>query len=133
MRLLRDTRILRFALVGALTALSYVLLYLAFLAAGLIQPLANGIAFGLAVALQYLGQTRFTFRRPLGQPDQALRFAVMIGCGLMTSAVLTGLVAPALAMPHWVAAASVAGILPVQNYILMKLWVYSVPPHGSEV
>lgn len=120
-------RISRFALVGVLIAGLYVVLYLAFLHVGMPRGAANVAAFGLAVAAQYGGQARFTFQRDLADPAQMLRFGIMAGCGLITSALITGLVAPVLALDDWFAAAAVAVILPVQNFVLMTLWVFSRP------
>lgn len=118
-------QVLRFALVGALVALIYVAGYLLLLALGVPQMLANGAAFMGAVALQYLGQAGFTFRRKLADRAQVLRFIVMIGLGLVTAALITGFLAPQLGLPDWAAALAVALILPVQNYIFMTLWVFS--------
>ncbi|GGH34169.1 Putative flippase GtrA (transmembrane translocase of bactoprenol-linked glucose) [Cribrihabitans marinus] len=125
--------LLRFALVGAAVALAYVALYLLFLQAGMGRGWANALAFGLAVAGQYVGQTLFTFRRRLIAPRQAMRFAVMIGLGLASSAAITGGLAPAFGLPDLAAAIAVTVILPVQNYILMKAWVYAAPATCSEV
>ena len=58
-------QIWRFALVGVAVAGLYILLYLAFLGAGLAQPIANAAAFLLAIAFQYAAQARFTFAAPL--------------------------------------------------------------------
>ncbi|MEO0401778.1 MAG: GtrA family protein [Pseudomonadota bacterium] len=122
-------RFIRFAIVGSAVAGLYVLLYLAFLSIGLAQPVANAAAFLLAVAVQYIGQAGFTFQSRLNDAPQITRFAIMIGCGLITSAVITGLVGPALALPHWAAAAIVTIILPLQNYVIMTRWVFA---HGSQ-
>lgn len=118
-------QLLRFALVGAVVALIYVAGYLLLLALGVPQMLANGAAFLGAVALQYLGQAGFTFRRKLADRAQVLRFIVMIGLGLVTAALITGFLAPHLDLPDWAAALAVALILPVQNYVFMTLWVFS--------
>tara|TARA_R110002049_G_scaffold44333_6_gene130168 strand:- start:25620 stop:26012 length:393 start_codon:yes stop_codon:yes gene_type:complete len=122
----RDT-ILRFALVGGLVAASYVLLYLTFLAIGLTQVVANAAAFLLAVVLQYAGQAAFTFERRLLDRAQMLRFAVMIGLGFVTSAVITGVIAPEIGLAPWAAATAVTILLPVQNYVFMTLWVFAAP------
>lgn len=118
-------QVLRFALVGGLVALAYVAGYLLLLALSVPQMLANGAAFLAAVALQYVGQAGFTFRRKLADRAQVLRFIVMIGLGLITAAVITGWLAAPLGLSDWAAALSVALILPVQNYIFMTLWVFS--------
>lgn len=120
-------RIISFALVGVGIALLYVALYLAFLRVGLGQGAANALAFGLAVIVQYAAQARFTFSRQLRDSRQLLRFGVMIAGGFVTSAVITGLVAPYLLLAPWIAAIAVTVILPVQNFVLMTLWVFSSP------
>ncbi|MBO6776881.1 MAG: GtrA family protein [Marinibacterium sp.] len=117
-------QILRFGVVGVTVAALYVLLY-AGLKTVMVQPVANAVAFLIAVAVQYVGQTVLTFRRPLGVPAQIGRFIAMISAGLVMSAILTGAVGPVLGLADWVAAAAVTVILPVQNYLFMKLWVYS--------
>ncbi len=117
-------RLFRFAVVGASVALIYIALYLAFLAMGWAQVLANGAAFLLAVVVQYVAQAGFTFRARLGDGRQILRFVWMIGCGLVTSALITGLAAPKLGLTPGMAALIVALVLPVQNYLLMARWVF---------
>ncbi|GFE51018.1 hypothetical protein So717_27710 [Roseobacter cerasinus] len=124
-------RMQRFAIIGVLVALSYLLLYLAFLALDLPRVIANALAFGLAICLQYVGQTCFTFGRRLQDLAQLIRFGVMVSCGFVTSAGVTGWLGPLFAVPDWAVAAVVTVILPVQNYLLMRLWVYA-PPQGHE-
>ncbi|MEX0285248.1 MAG: GtrA family protein [Paracoccaceae bacterium] len=115
---------IRFGIVGASVAALYVVLYL-LLKAVMAQGLANALAFLIAVGVQYVGQTVFTFNRPLAVPAQIGRFAAMIGCGLLISALITGGIGPQLGWPDWVAAVTVTIVLPAQNYLFMKLWVYS--------
>jgi putative flippase GtrA len=123
----RASRISRFALVGVLIAALYVLLYLVLLHIGMPQGRANALAFAIAVTVQYAGQARFTFGRQLADPTQMLRFSVMTGCGFVTSALVTGYIAPAMMLNNWIAAVAVTLILPVQNYLLMTLWVFTNP------
>lgn len=118
-------RIFRFALVGAAVAALYVALYAGFLALGLAQVLANALAFLIAVAVQYLGQAGFTFEAPWRDGAQALRFGVMISLGLVTSALITGLLGPAFGWPALVAAIVVTLVLPLQNYVIMSRWVFA--------
>ena len=118
-------RMLRFAIVGTTVAGLYVLLYVGFIALGLIQPLANALAFGVAVIVQYVGQAWWTFRQPLAQPDQIFRFVCTISLGFLVSALITGQVGPALHWPDVIAAAVVAVVLPVQNYLIFRIWVFA--------
>ncbi|MEO5619445.1 MAG: GtrA family protein [Cypionkella sp.] len=115
----------RFALVGIAVAALYVALYLAFQRLGLGRGAANLLAFGLAVLAQYVAQARFTYRKPLAHGAQILRFAVMIGAGLATSALITSVFAPGIGFSDALAAVLVACVLPLQNFILMTLWVFS--------
>ena len=126
-------RILRFILVGTGVGVIYIALYIVFVELGLARVWANGLAFGLAVATQYVGQTLFTFRRRLLVPGQALRFLLMIGLGLGTSALITSWVAPTVGLPDLVAAIAVAMLLPLQNYLLLRAWVYASPPTCREI
>jgi putative flippase GtrA len=121
-----------FALVGATVALAYVLAFLGLQALGLGRAEANAAAFLGAVALQYLGQTIFTFRRPLALLDQATRFVVMILLGLVVSALITTRIGPALGLADMVSAVIVTVVLPVQNFILMRFWVYAGRAPQSE-
>ena len=125
MNCLASGQTLRFAIVGAGVALFYVLVYLA-LTNVLLPGAANVVAFLLAVFLQYIAQTVYTFRRPLAVPTQIERFIAMVGCGLVVSAAITGWVGPTVGWPDWVAAAIVTIVLPVQNYLFMKLWIYTI-------
>jgi putative flippase GtrA len=96
--------LIRFAIVGVTVAALYVMLYVGFLSLGLAIWAANALAFGIAVLVQYVGQTAWTFRHQLAEPGQALRFCITIGLGFVTSAILTGLVGSALDWPSWLAA-----------------------------
>jgi putative flippase GtrA len=126
-------KLVRFCLVGGSTALVYVLLYLAFLAADVPQVFANGFAFGLAVMLQYAGQAAFTFGRQLNDLGQVLRFAVMVVLGFVSSALITSVVPSLTGLPDWAAAAIAATYLPVQNFVFMALWVFAVPFSRMEI
>jgi len=120
-----NLQILRFAIVGGTVAALYVLLYLAFLGLGLPQPLANAFAFILAVVVQYVGQSWWTFRQPLRAPDQMVRFGCTIGLGWLVSALITGLIGPGLGWADWLAAAVVTVVLPIQNYVIFRAWVFA--------
>lgn len=120
-----QAQFLRFAIVGTVVAGFYVSIYLAFLALSLDQPLANFLAFLIAVTVQYVGQTWWTFRKPLGRPDQIVRFACTIGLGYLVSAGITGFLGPVLDWPAYVSASVVAVVLPVQNYLIFRIWVFA--------
>lgn len=119
-----DETLPRFAIVGALVAGLYVLLYLILQELGLGAAVANTVAFLIAVSAQYVGQAAFTFRVQLRNRQQIVRFVVMIGLGLVTSTTMTALLGPALGLADWISAVAVTLVLPVQNFVLMRLWVF---------
>lgn len=117
--------LIRFAIVGVTVAALYVMLYVGFLSLGLAIWAANALAFGIAVLVQYVGQTAWTFRQQLGKPDQMLRFGCTIAFGFLTSVFLTGGLGPFLGWQDWISASVVAVVLPVQNYVFFRIWVYA--------
>lgn len=117
--------ILRFGAIGVAVAGVYVLLYLALQGLGMPRVGANALAFGVAILVQYAGQARFTFGRRMADSAQIARFGVMIALGFVTSAVITGVIAPQMGLADWLGAVAVTLILPVQNFVLMTLWVFS--------
>ncbi|WP_338045789.1 GtrA family protein [Parasedimentitalea marina] len=120
-----QAQFLRFATVGTVVAGLYVSIYLLFLALSLDQAWANFLAFLIAVSIQYVGQTWWTFRKPLGRPDQIVRFSCTIGLGYLVSAGITGALGPALGWPEAVSASVVAIVLPIQNYLIFRIWVFA--------
>jgi len=118
-------QLMRFAFVGVTVALFYVGLFTLLRTYGLGEALANSLAFAAAICLQYLGQTILTFRQPLAEASQVLRFGLTVGLGFVISALVTGIVGPSLGWADWVSASLVAVILPVQNFLLFRLWVYT--------
>ncbi|MEO9631466.1 MAG: GtrA family protein [Sulfitobacter sp.] len=123
----RVNRICSFALVGGICAGIYVSLYLTLSYGGLVPEAANALAFGCAVLVQYVGQTRLTFRQKLNDTRQMVRFGLMITGGAVTSSLITGIAAPYFALPPWAAALIVTVILPIQNFLFMSLWVFAKP------
>ena len=130
----QETRsiVFRFAVVGTIVAACYVIFYLTLLALGLSQPFANIIAFLTAVAIQYVGQALWTFRRPLAIPTQIGRFLGTIGLGLVVSALITGVLGPSFGWSSWVSAVLVTLVLPVQNFIFFRIWVFTETETSSE-
>ncbi len=131
MSLAPSSAMLRFAAVGVGVAALYVAIFVGLAALGLSRGLANVAAFGLAVAVQYVAQSLWTFRKPLDASAQALRFAVAIGLGLVVSTLITSGLGPRLGWPAWMAAGLVTVVLPVQNYLFFRLWVFADADPGA--
>ena len=118
------SRLFRFGVTGFLVAVVYVAGYTALYHTSLTPFSANFIAYGVAVGVQYVMQTVWTFRRPLIDGAQSLRFLATIGMGLVYSTIFASMIGPALGWKPWVAAGLVAVTLPILNYISFRLWVF---------
>ncbi|MDT8344357.1 MAG: GtrA family protein [Thermohalobaculum sp.] len=128
---LRIARLVRFALVGVSVALIYYVLFLWLRSADLARVLASTLAFAVAVAVQYVAQTWWTFGASPARGRYARRFAAMVGTGAILSAVITGILGPAVGASDAVAAAVTVVTLPVFNFVVMSAWVYRDPGPGQ--
>lgn len=117
-------RKIRFLITGGMVACIYVTGFTLLYTFGLSPLNANLIAFSFSVVIQYIMQTRWTFRRPLLAGAQTVRFAVIIIIGLIYSSVVASYVGPTLNWPPWVSAIAISVTLPIINYISFRLWVY---------
>lgn len=118
-------RMVRYAVVGVSVAGLYAALFLALHQwLGMREWSASVIAYGVAVAYQYLAQTFWTFRKPIASRDQALKFAATIALGASFSTLVTGFAGPALGVPDVVNVGVVVTTLPFVNYQAFRLWVY---------
>lgn len=122
----------RFIVMGMVNTVVYVGLFIGLREADITPFLANLLAFTTAVCVQYVGQSLFTFRTRLKDFGQILRFAVMIGAGLGASSVLATFVGPLMLWPSWLVALVVTVWLPVQNFILMRVWVYGTESESAK-
>jgi len=123
----------RFAFIGGLVAVTYLLLYLLFLSLGFAQLLSNALAFLIAVAVQYIGQSMFTFGKGLKDRVQGIRFVTMIGLGLLTATLITSFIAPYFGLRDAVAGVIVTLVLPLQNYLIMSRWVFVSGAKTNEI
>lgn len=121
----------RFIIMGIVNTVVYVGLFIGLRKTGVTPFWANLVAFATAVCVQYIGQSLFTFRTRLEDISQMLRFAVMIGAGLVASSVLATFVGPLLLWPSWLVALVVTVWLPIQNFVLMRLWVYDTDTEST--
>ncbi|WP_170769552.1 GtrA family protein [Ruegeria lacuscaerulensis] len=120
-----DTRrIFRFAVVGTGVAVYYFLTYLGLLRLVGSPWIANALAFGTAILIQYIGQSVWTFGKPVMAPAQFGRFLCMIGIGLVVSSTITGVLGPRFGLSQPVTAGLVVIVLPVINFVILRLWVY---------
>ena len=117
-------RKMRFLITGGFVACIYVTGFTLLYNFGLDLLTANFVAFTFSVVIQYVMQTRWTFRRPLFSGSQTVRFAVTIAVGLVYSSVIASYVGPTLSWRPWFSAGVISVSLPIINYLSFRLWVY---------
>ncbi|WP_298910525.1 GtrA family protein [uncultured Aliiroseovarius sp.] len=116
---------LRFAIVGVVVAAVYFFLFIVLIQTRFSEFMANTIAFCIAVGLQYALQATWTFRKNTADPAQARRFLVTIGIGFCLASAISSGLGPLLNWPPAVTAFVVVVTLPISNFILFKLWVFT--------
>lgn len=120
-----DLQIFRFAIIGGITAGVYVAIYTLLITLGSISGwLSVVISYLLAISFQYVGHALFTFRRSVQSQSQFLRFAVLNGAGLCFALAITEIVTNVFSFQPFVAGIIVVVLLPVMNFVVMRIWVY---------
>ncbi len=125
---MRDDRdqILRFCVVGTGVAGLYLGLFLLGVELGLTEAAANVTSLSCAVVVQYIAQTAWTFRRSLAVPEQIFRFVCTIGLGFVVSTLMTARFGPLLGWPPVLSGSVVMLWLPIQNFVMFRIWVFAV-------
>lgn len=120
-----SNQMISFGIVGVLVAFVYFAISL-FLSSVLAwEPWkASTAGYFLAIITQYFLQTLFTFKRPLNQPRQAVRFFFTVLTGLVFSTILTGYFWPKTGLEEFLGYLVVIFTLPITNFIIFKFWVY---------
>lgn len=119
-------QILRFAIVGTATAAIYVAGYNLLRLADLVSPaIGAAIAYLAAISFQYVGHARFTFRKTAADIGQARRFLILNAAGLGFAMAITVALTSFIETPDWIASVTVVILLPILNWILMRLWVFA--------
>lgn len=117
-------RMLRFSIVGLSVAVVYAVGFVLLRHAGAVPWAASALSFAVAVFWQYVAQSRVTFGSRPSFDGQSLRFAFVIGAGFSVSTLINGWLGPTIGLSEAVTLAVVIIWLPVQNYILFRLWVF---------
>lgn len=126
----RLREIARFGIVGVLATLThFVMLYLLVERAGLVPSLANGAAFLCAVAVTWLGQSRWVFAgHGTTSPAKLLRFAVSLAVGLMANVAIMAIVTEGLGLGYRVGFLIACLVVPALSFVMNKLWVFRSAP-----
>ncbi|MEM6638083.1 MAG: GtrA family protein [Pseudomonadota bacterium] len=117
-------QMLSFALVGGVTALTYAGGYMVLREVGVSAVLAATLSYLAAITLQYFGHSGITFRKNPRDRGQLLRFLVLNGAGLATAVAITLVLTQYFGAEDWMASVAVILVLPVMNWVVMRLWVF---------
>lgn len=117
--------IVRFCCVGVVVAALYVSAYFPLFAIIGSELWASVIAFSFAVFIQYFLQTVFTFRRSVSDRNQIIKFVITVLIGLLLSSLITGIMWPRTGFADIYGLLIVILCLPVVNFVVFKIWVYS--------
>ncbi len=117
-------RIARFGAVGLAATAAHSVVYTA-LAEGAGAPalFANVIAFALAFALSFYGQSRFTFGK---QPERSrvVRFLATSLLGLLLNSVFVAVIVTGLGFRPAAAVPFFLFVTPAVTYVTLRFWVF---------
>ena len=115
-------QISRFGVVGIAATVVHVAVGLSLHnALGMTAFWANLIAFGCALAVSFLGQTRLTFPDATVDGGAFLRFATVAVTALGLNQTIVSVVS-ALGGPYWLALAIIVTTVPWITFALLQLW-----------
>ena len=124
--------LIRYGLVGSLTAIVF---------AGLIWVLstvlgggilATILSYGVAIGVQYIGHSVFTFKRDPADAPQALKFTLTHLLGVSISIAIINVLAPTFGLSPHHAAALVVCVLASLNFFLFRFWAFTKSPPGAQ-
>ena len=116
-------QISRFGFVGIVATAVHVGVGLGLHEGAGLRPLwANLVAFGCALGVSFLGQTRLTFPDSSADGGTFVRFAVVAVSGLGLNQSIVWLVTSVFARPYWLALAIVIFTVPGITFLLLKFW-----------
>ena len=116
-------QISRFGLVGIVATAVHVGVGLGLHESAGLRPLwANLIAFGCALGVSFIGQTRLTFPDSTADGGAFFRFAVVAVSGLGLNQTIVWVVTSVFASPYWLALAIIIFTVPGITFLLLKFW-----------
>lgn len=86
--------------------------------------LASIVGYAAAVGVSYLGNSHFTFRRPVLHGPQFVRFATISLTGLAINLGTVYVATHALGWPLWLAMAPVVMVVPASTFLMSKFWAF---------
>lgn len=119
-------KLFRFAGVGAITGLIYVIavaVLVGFL--GIDAKWASITGYLIALPISFLAHKRITFRSRNQPLAEALRFCILHGANILVSFVGMFLVVDWLGYSYWLGSVLVVASVPISTFVVMNLWVFA--------
>lgn len=117
--------VLRFIGAGLLSTATYFILANAGLLLTDIAPATvSFLAYCGGIIVSYIAQSRYTFRAGRDSSAQITRFLVLSATGLIISHSAIVFTENVLSLPAFYGTIGVCIIIPVFNFLVMKLWVF---------
>lgn len=126
-------RLVRFGVVGILSAAVYAVVTFAINALALGSPIMATICGHVAAgAISYLGHLHFSFGVPPQHRTFLSRFLLVAAATFAVNIFVTWLLVDVLGLSYLVAIAVVTALIPTTNYLFNRFWVFlpglDVPP-----
>ena len=122
----------RFATVGALATVTYLIVANMLLKFSSIQPeWASVIAYLVGMVVSYLGQSKVTFETKAARSRQMIKFAILSLMGLAMSYLVVRYFSGAYPEYSSVATVLVAIAVPFLSFFVMTFWVFIEPREKS--
>lgn len=125
-------RLTRFSFVGAASTLSYFILTNAAAQLGMGAELASVLCYLLLMPPSFLGHRRMTFASRGNAARQWLRFCLVHSVNIVLVYAIAWLVVGRHNAPPTLAFLLSSVFVPIINFVLFQLWVFSPRPSGDE-
>ena len=123
-------RLFRFAIVGGLSSVFYVLLVLGFVAfLGLGNVTSTAVSYVISLLINYILQRVFSFRSTQKIVLELPKFLLLHICNMMVSiAGMYGFV-NIWDLPYWIGALFAVFLVPISTFLVMHFWVFGKINH----
>lgn len=113
-----------FTLVGVFNTVAYFVLANVFYISGLGRGVSAYLAYGVMLPVSFFGHRKLTFASAAPVAGQGIRFALVQVCNLLIIWVVSA-ATQHLDLPGWISFATISVMIPLFNFIVLRLWVFS--------
>jgi putative flippase GtrA len=124
-------KIVRFGLVGGVSG-GVFLICTAFLAGslGLEPKIASAAGYIVSMPANFFGNRQFSFQSSGRLLDDLVRFLMLHGCNILLTMGAMGAAVDILGLHFGFGAAGAIALVPLANFVIMDLWVFSRKAEG---